>query len=242
MSEVTVAPAGPSGTPRTFDLLKATHPKNQLFQAVDKLPWWFDQPLRSRLWTPGRQTDQGREGACVGHGDLEELMSTPVPIKDTWADANAMAHEFYLLAQRLDEEPGENYEGSTLTGGGEALRKLKYIDGYYWLRDAFQVALGIINSGPAVVGIPWLSGMDELQDEDDFFRVSGRIRGWHCCTLYGVQPRGVTNLDDAWTPLRNSWDGEGNGRLRFRDLQTMFDAGADAWVALGRHHRGMMAR
>lgn len=230
----------PSSIERTFDVIKATHPANALFTLEAQRPVWLDRPVRNWMWTPGAQLDQGQEGHCVGFGSWGEALATPVPVM-VWGDHDERAHVAFHLAQDLDEIPGTDYEGTTLTGGGNAMRKLKYLDSYFWLKNAFQVAVAIGRSGPVVVGIPWLAGMDQVQGPDDYFQVSGRLRGWHCVLLYGVQGvRSSTNWDikDLWFPVRNSWAGACNGRLWASDLDSMFTEGADAWVGVGRHYSG----
>jgi hypothetical protein len=229
----------PSSANRVFDVRKATHPRNMEFLAVDRAPQLFEQVIRNRMWTPGTQLDQGREGHCVGFGAWGEALATPVAVRVS-GDQNVHGHRMFHMAQELDEIAGSDYEGTTLTGGGNAMRRFRYLDQYLWLRSAKHVALAIGYSGPVVVGIPWYSGMDELDQPDEYFNVSGALRGWHCVYLYGVQGVTRSGTSNMWYPMRNSWGGASNGRLWASDLQEMLLRGADAWVGVGRHYSGLM--
>jgi hypothetical protein len=232
----------PSSNQRTFDVVKAEHPANRRYAAAAVRPGWLSRPHRERRWTPGRQLNQGSEGACVGFGCMAEALATPVRTKAA-VNADAQGFRMYAEAKRLDEWGGENYEGTSLTGGGNAMKALGYLDRYLWLHTPEEIALAIAYSGPVVIGIPWTTGMDALNEPDEYFEDGGTLRGWHCVLLYGAHgfgPGARAYDHGPWFDLRNSWGGASNGRLPASVMARMFEAGADAWVAEGRHQVGML--
>jgi hypothetical protein len=232
----------PDTSQRTFDVVKAEHPANRLYAAAAIRPAWLSLPHRDRAWMPGRQLNQGSEGACVGFGCMAEALATPVRTKAA-ANPNAQGFRMFEEARRRDEFQGEDYEGTSLTGGGNAMKAFGYLDRYLWLHTPEEVALAIAHSGPVVTGIPWTVSMDELNEPDEYFSYGGEVRGWHCVLLHGAHgfaPGPRTYDHGPWFDLRNSWGGSGNGRLPASVLAQMFEAGADAWVAEGRHQVGML--
>lgn len=232
----------PDAPPRTFDVVKAEHPRNRLFAVAEVRPSWLSKPHRDRRWTPGRQLDQGSEGACVGFGCMAEALATPVRTRAA-VNADAQGFRMYEEARRRDEWAGENYAGTSLTGGGNAMRALGYLDQFLWLHTPEEIALAIAWSGPVVIGIPWTTTMDELNEPDEYFEFGGTLRGWHCVLLYGAHgfaPGGRVYDHGPWFDLRNSWGGASNGRLPASAMAQMFGEGADAWVGQGRHQVGML--
>lgn len=228
-------------TGRTFDVVKAEHPRNRLFAAAEVQPAWLQREHRDRLWTPGVQLNQGSEGACVGFGCMAEALATPVRTKAA-RNPDAQGFRMYAEAKRRDEWQGENYDGTSLTGGGNAMKALGYLDKFIWLKTVREIALAIAWSGPVVIGIPWTDYMDRLDKPTEFFEFGGTVRGWHCVLLYGV--RGFNGYSPFNSRphflLRNSWGGESNGLLDAAAMSNMFSEGADAWVAQGRHQVGML--
>lgn len=226
---------------RTLDVRKATHPRNALFKAAELRPDWFAKPPRDRVWTPGAQLDQGNEGACVGFGSWGEALATPARVRPA-ADPNQQAFTMYHEARKRDEWEGEDYDGTSLTGGGNAMKALGYLDGFLWLHSAEEIAHAIAWSGPVVMGLPWTTTMDDGPDGEGFFQFGGSIRGWHCVLLYGSR---------GWVPgssfvarphfrMRNSWGGHANGFFDKPTIDNFFREGGDAWVAQGRHAQGRL--
>lgn len=70
----------------------------------------------SVLWPEGIVLDQGAEGACVGFGWAGDVLAEPVSpkIQPTPEKGNADAISYYKRAQKIDEWPGEDYEGTSV--------------------------------------------------------------------------------------------------------------------------------
>jgi hypothetical protein len=153
-------------------------------------------PTRGRLWTHGRVMDQGNEGACVGFGCAAEAIAEPVPVPGISA-RNARA--WYRSAQRRDVWPGEAYDGTSVLAGCLEGRARGYYTGFVWAKRAEQLAAGIVDDGPAIIGVEWREGSYST-DELGVLRPSGDVVGGHCLCVIGfvcLDPEG---------PDRELWD------------------------------------
>jgi hypothetical protein len=104
----------------------------------------------------------------------------------------------YKLAQKLDEIPGEDYEGSSVLGGAKAAVQKKWIKEYRWGFSEPEMALAVGNHGPAVIGIDWLSDMME-PDSKGLIHATGYAEGGHAILVNGI------NLKKGLYHLHNSW-------------------------------------
>ena len=167
----------------------------------------------ARVWRRGAVLDQGREGACVGHGVTGDLISAPVPVRLTDANlpegapttAQAMAFWLYKAAQRDDEWEGEAYSGTSVNAGMRVSRSLGLIDGWRWAETYEDFRDSLIHVGPVVIAIPWFSGMYDAPG--GLLRVSGQEVGWHCLLANGWHPSLSVNGSPKTEKFRvlNSW-------------------------------------
>jgi len=186
---------------------------------------------RSYTWRGGPVTDQGREGACVGHGWTGELTARPVPVSIQHPDD--YAYSLYKRAQQIDEWPGELYSGTSVLAGAKDLQARGLVTSYGWAFGLADLILGVGYRGPAVLGISWYESM--YHADGGTVTVSGAQVGGHCILARGVSVRRRTFL------LRNSW-GSGWGRggdalISFDDLERLLHEGGEACVPTMRAHR-----
>lgn len=178
----------------------------------------------SRLWSlPNKyQLDQGDTPTCVGHGCAHFLAAAPHQhpvVEDT-------ALTIYNLAQRLDEWPGENYEGTSVRGGMKALQNLGFISEYRWAFTEDVLWRYVLARGPAVIGVTWLTGMMAL-DRKGYVNLTGGEEGGHCVALIGADEK-----RQAYRGM-NSWDTFGRFWLRREDMRVLLEElGGEAASAL----------
>jgi hypothetical protein len=157
--------------------------------ALPPYKYWafFDQPL-----------DQGREGSCVGHGWKHFLMAEPIRVSRPNVDPTAIT--IYHEAQKVDEFPGEDYEGTSVRAGAKYLQSRGIIGEYRWAFDLRTLAEFVLLTGPVVVGMNWYSSMDS-PDAQGVVRITNgaRIRGGHCWLILG------RNEKKAMSECLNSW-------------------------------------
>lgn len=162
-------------------------------------------PVPSREWPIPVWLDQGQEGACVGFGHTHRASAAGFDV-DTEA-----ARVLYWRAQELDEWDGQNYEGTSVLGGCKAAQEAGWIHEYRWAFGEPELALGIFEIGPAVIGVNWYTDMHN-PDADGIIRPTGNLSGGHCVCVRGrlTDVQFSFGLATVYV-IRNSW-GRGWGR------------------------------
>jgi hypothetical protein len=110
------------------------------------------------------------------------VAAEPVPVRTLATNRSALA--WYRRAQRLDQWPGEAYDGTSVLAGCLDGRKRGLYDGFTWARRAEQLAAGIVNDGPAIVGVEWTDG-SYTTDHRGVLTPGGAVVGGHCVCLIG---------------------------------------------------------
>lgn len=200
-------------------------------------------PVRKRpvFWKEGSVLDQGREGACVGYGWTAELLAepfTPNP-EPLVAAAESYATLTYKRAQKIDEWPGEDYEGTSVLAGAKIMQQDGQITSYRWCFGTWDVRDAVITQGPVVLGVPWYSGMYRTK-RDGVVTIEGDLVGGHCLIVTGYDPsymiNGKAHEVFRW---RNSWGTsygiKGSGIITFKDLHSLLIQGGEACVPEGRN-------
>jgi hypothetical protein len=216
---------------RTFDW-KSRHDERSLNFSVARLA--ADVPRVRKSWrSPGERLDQGREGACVGFAWTNELLSSPNPMgRKVPKPRNEFASSLYKEAQKVDEWPGEDYEGTSILAGAKVAKEMGYIDSYYWAFGIEQVLDAVIGVGPVVIGIPWYESMYSTA-RNGLVQVSGSMVGGHAILLTGYHPNHPV-LKEPVVRWRNSWGSSygvnGNGFVRPTDLSALLKTYGEACV------------
>ena len=196
---------------------------------------------RKRMWSVGDPViDQGQEGACVGFGWTNELRAQPVVVK--LPDPTAFAFGLYKQAQKVDDQPGENYSGTSVLAGAKVVKSLGFMDGYKWAFGIDDVIDTIVAQGPVVLGIPWYDSMYDTRPSG-LIDVSGEVVGGHCILADGYDPKArfakeglgntfeVIRLRNSWGP---DWGVHGDGYITVSDLAALLKADGEACVPVGR--------
>lgn len=183
-------------------------------------------------------TDQGSQGACVGHGCAQEAAARPRPVFGDPVRApaprallEAMARKAYARAQQLDPWPGEEptYSGTSVLAGMKAGQEAGWWSGYRWALGpgpdaaAQDVILSLGYRGPVIAGTGWRRGMWR-PDSDGYLRATGPVEGGHCYLLTGYSVK----RDAVYTP--NSWNGDGAGWITRSDLVSLLADDGEAVI------------
>lgn len=170
------------------------------------------KPLRSWSWKRHLYLNQGQEGSCTGFGAAHSLGAG-----QWWRNLNDEdARGFYHGAQRYDEWPGENYEGSSVLGVMEYLHhETQMLNAYWWATTLDEILHAIAFYGPVEMGSWWRSGMMNTHD-DGYIRNTGGVVGGHayCLAQVDLAHRRV-RVDQSWGPY---WGLNGSAWLDFDDL------------------------
>lgn len=188
-------------------------------------------PLRRVSWRTFTPTlDQGAEGACagmatVGSVNVHRLNSAKTELAAGLLLREAAALALYKRAQQLDEWAGENYSGTSVTAAMKAAREAGLIESYRWAFGTRALAVAL-QTGPAVIGVPWLDGMYRT-DARGVVQVTGKKVGGHALVLVGFDPAHPLTGGPAFEWL-NSW-GDDYGRRGVG----VIPAGRLSWLLAG---------
>lgn len=197
-------------------------------------------PIVKKMWDEGIILDQGSEGACVGFGWTGEYLAQPVAPspQPKYSVAEAFALDVYNNAKKLDEFPGENYDGTSVLAGAKVMQSRGIINSYRWCFSVEDIRNAIIQEGPVVIGIPWREGMYET-DANGVVKVAGKLVGGHCLVLTGYDPAmkigsrtyEVFRWRNSWGP---SYGVNGSGYVKATDLAKLLKGVGEACVPMGR--------
>ena len=180
----------------------------------------------TKIWGCRVHLDQGSEGACPGFGTAHELASDPVRVPRVTA---RMARKIYNLAKTLDQWPGEDYEGSSVLAAAKAAKQLGYYQEYRWSFDIDDLLQALCTIGPAIIGIPWYEGMENV-DRKGFLHPDGLWVGGHCFCL-----RGWNNDREAFVGRNSwgrSWGCNGDFNISYPDLKKLLKEDGEACIPL----------
>lgn len=185
--------------------------------------------LVSKQWALAQRFDQGQTPRCVGFSLAQELSSEPVVIVcSDWTAPN-----IYNLAQKLDEWPGEGYDGTSLLGGLKALVQYGAVTEYRWAANAEDVWMSLSQLGPVVMAGPWLSGMF-TPDAEGRVHVTGSSGNIGHCYLLGEidVAKSRAYIEQTWGP---HWSVLGwRGWLDLEDVNKLLGMGTQAAIITGR--------
>jgi hypothetical protein len=208
--------------------------RSRSFSVADVLP---STKLRSRTWPCAVHLDQKAEGACVGFGWSHELAAQPVVVKGV---TDGTARSLYRLAQTLDDEPGEAYEGTSVLAGAKAVQQHGFLGEYRWAFGIDDVLATLAHVGPVVLGTNWLTGMFRTQT-DGRLVVAGDVAGGHCYLARGLLVSGRLgnyNYGEPLVRIRNSWGPgwgvDGDAFIRASDLEWLLKDQGEACVPIQR--------
>lgn len=165
--------------------------------------------------------NQGVEGACVGMGTAG--WASAYTYRNQLAPNHKyLAFNIYHEAQRIDEWPGEDYDGTSVRAGLEVGRtegfpldgnqQRLWVEEYRWATQVSDILDHLAFVGPVVLGMDWYSNFDRPQkhafgdsQRQNFFIGEGdlgHVRGGHCIICMGYYRN---RSGDEWVRLQNSW-------------------------------------
>lgn len=188
------------------------------------------KPLLNKQWVCSQVFNQGLLSACVGFSWSHYLVTAPDIVQGV---DERFAINLYHEAQKLDEFPGENYEGTSVLAGVKALKQNypHLISGYRWAFGLDEVLQVLSYQGPCVLGLEWFSSMFD-PDETGKIVVGGANVGGHAILATGI------NVDDEEVTLHNSWGFSygiaGKCFISFSDLKHLLKLRGECCVPVGK--------
>lgn len=190
---------------------------------------------RSYTWRCRANLNQGPDGACVGFGLAHELAARPAEVRGL---GFSKARFFYHEAQKIDPWPGGAYEGAkpfyegtSLLAGLKVGQRLGYYREYRWAFGIEELVMGVGYNGPALLGIPWTTGM-YTPDDQNYIHPTGRVVGGHCLLAISVDIRRERFiLHNSWGP---GWGRKGAAYITVNELAHLLQSGGEAAFTLKR--------
>jgi Papain family cysteine protease len=201
-----------------FDERSRAHPVRTL--TANRAP-------RSYTWRCPVALDQGEEGACTGFGTSHALAARRLSRPNI---TNESAFALYHAAQKLDEWPGEDYEGSSVIAAAKAAKAAGLCGSYKWAFGEAELCSAVSWVGPVVIGVNWYDGMYDT-DNKGLLSVTGRLVGGHAIVVLGFNVRtGLYKLRNSWG---RGWGIDGCCYITKADMARLLSEQGEAVVLLG---------
>jgi len=184
--------------------------------------------LTSRYWSDnGWWGNQGNTPQCVGYAWAHWLEDGPV--EQPGRAPIIQPSIIYRNAQKLDEWPGENYNGTSVRGGVKYLQSIKKVKSYYWAYDLNTLINTVMNVGPVVVGTNWYYNMF-FPDKNGVIKISGRLSGGHAYIINGVDTKTkMFRLKNSWG---KTWGKSGSAFISFSDMDKLIKQNGEICLAV----------
>ncbi len=135
----------------------------------------------------------------------------------------------YAEAQKVDEWPGEDYDGTSVRGGAKAVKARGFISSYAWAGLFSDIREALLEVGPVVVGVNWYDAMFE-PDEAGLIHIGGEVAGGHAFVLDGISvPHKLIRMKNSWG---RAWGNNGFAYLTFPDVERLLHEDGEAALAV----------
>jgi len=180
----------------------------------------------SKVWRVGGVLDQGSTPQCVGYAWLQFLLSAPIMKRNRTLPT---ATTIYKAAQKVDEWPGERYDGTSVRAGAKVLQSLGLIKEYVWAKDLDTLKRFVMQRGPVVIGVDWFGGMDRTRG--GYIVPEGASLGGHAILINGwSQSQKAFRMINSWGA---EWGEKGKCWLDEADAEyLLFQANGEACSAI----------
>jgi len=184
--------------------------------------------ITSKYWDSNEWWgNQGRTSQCVGYAWSHWIEDGP--ITHTGTPPIVRPDVIYYNAQKIDEWPGENYNGTSVRAGAKYLQQIGKISSYYWAFDLDTLIRTILYLGPAVVGTNWYSSMF-YPSSSGLIRATGRVVGGHAYVINGVDTqKQLFRLKNSWG---QTWGQNGSAYISFADMRKLIREYGEICIAV----------
>jgi hypothetical protein len=200
-------------------------PNDCKFLARDRLEA-KPQRAKSLMYHIGPIIDQGQTPKCVGFSGRNLLTSSPHAYTADLPDGPAI----YTGAQQNDDQPGENYDGTTVRGGAKFLQGAGLITGdYLWAYDVDTVLDWILTGKGCVwFGTNWYTSMFSPNARTGLIsKISGNLEGGHAYLARGADQKYVYFVN-SWG---SSWSLNGTFYLSHSNVNRLLKEQGEACMA-----------
>ena len=160
--------------------------------------------------------NQGNTPQCVGYAWAHWICDGPITHRGALPIIQPSL--IYREAQKVDEWPGERYNGTSVRGGAKYLMSSGKISSYLWAFDINTLINTVLNVGPVVVGTNWYYNMF-FPDKNGLISLSGYIAGGHAYVINGVNT--VTKQFRIKNSWGKTWGVSGHAYISFSDMSRL---------------------
>jgi hypothetical protein len=162
--------------------------------------------------------NQGNTSECVGYAWTHWLEDGPI-LQPSSPQPIVNPTIIYTEAQKIDEWPGENYNGTSIRAGAKILQSQGFIQNYLWAYDLRTLVNTVLNIGPVVAGTHWYAGMFTPNSRTGMMSLKGRLAGGHAYIINGVDTKKqFFRIKNSWG---KRWGIQGRALISFKDMQTL---------------------
>jgi len=172
--------------------------------------------LKSRYWDDTQWWgNQGSTSECVAYAWIHWLEDGPI-YQPSSPQPILNPNTVYREAQKIDEWPGENYNGTSVRAGAKILQRQGFINQYLWAYDLTTLINTVLNTGPVVVGTLWYRNMFVPNKSTNIIRASGPVMGGHAYLINGVDTtKRLFRIKNSWG---KNWGKNGSAFISFTDM------------------------
>ena len=135
----------------------------------------------------------------------------------------------YAIAKTLDQWPGENYSGTSVTAGAQAAKALGIIESYRWAFSVGEI-LDALAVGPVVLGLYWTPGMFAATAGVMWLDAPKHKSLGHCAVAVGYDPeRNAVRIQSSWG---TRWADAGRAWLPVDALATLMGRTGEACLVV----------
>ncbi len=197
----------------------ASDERDRLHLMTAKLPAVVGARPAKKTWRLDWKGDQGATSQCVGYGWHGLLRALPHLQRDPRPDL------IYQAAQKMDEWPGEDYDGTSVRGGAKALKAAGKLLAYSWAFDVETVLDWLGRHGPVVLGTNWYQDMF-APSASGKVEPSGALAGGHCYVAIGYDDKAKLLLcQNSWG---KAWGVKGRFNMSYGDADQLIKEDGEA--------------
>jgi hypothetical protein len=138
----------------------------------------------------------------------------------------------YTEAQKVDEWPGEDYDGTSVLAGAKVCKAWGHYGAYRWAFSLEDLVLALGYAGPVVLGINWHADMFE-PDSTGRIRPTGQVVGGHAILAHAVNIKTSKRSDPRvwlWNSWGRAWGQDGRAWLSWDDISKLLSDDGEACV------------